>query len=79
MLLGDLRAVVRGPFASGLSDEEVARLLDLPLAGLLPTEPDLPGMLGAGEPPGARERGPLARFCEEVWARVLPGGGGVPA
>ncbi|MEU7133090.1 septum site-determining protein Ssd [Streptomyces sp. NPDC046261] len=78
MLLGDLRAVVRGPFGSGLGGEEISRLLGLPLAGELPLEPGLPDALNAGRPPGGGERGPLARFSAEFWAQALAEGGGVP-
>ncbi|WP_327354458.1 septum site-determining protein Ssd [Streptomyces sp. NBC_01304] len=68
MVLRDLRAVVRGPFGAGLDGEEVARLLELPLAGELPFEAGLPAAQG---PPGRGGRGPLARFCSEFWARAL--------
>jgi hypothetical protein len=62
---------VRGPCGPGLDDEEIARLLDLPLAGELPPEPGLSDALDGGEPPGGSPRGPLARFCAEFWGRVL--------
>ncbi|WEV26813.1 CpaE-like family protein [Streptomyces sp. 71268] len=75
MVLRDLRVVVRGPTGDGLADEEIARLLDLPLAGELPPETGLLAALESGEPPGASERGPLARFCADFWARALPSGG----
>lgn len=75
-VLNDLRVVVRGPTADGLDDTEIARLLELPLVGELPPEPGLHAALEAGEPPGAGEDGPLARFCADFWARALPGGGG---
>ena len=71
MVLRDLRAVVRGPYASGLDDREVARLLGLPLAGEVLVES---GLLRATEnrrPPGTSARGPLARFCREFWDRAL--------
>ncbi|MFD8385152.1 septum site-determining protein Ssd [Streptomyces sp. NPDC059679] len=71
MVLRDLRAVVRGPCGPGLDDEEIARLLDLPLAGELPSEPGLSDAWDGGEPPGGSARGPLARFCAEFWGRVL--------
>jgi hypothetical protein len=48
----------------------VARLLELPLAGEVPTElldPD------GGTPPGSAARGPLARFCSAFWSRALTG------
>jgi hypothetical protein len=70
MVLGDLRVVVRAPYASGLDEREVARLLELPLAGEVPTElldPD------GGTPPGSAARGPLARFCSAFWSRALTG------
>ncbi|MGP3999633.1 septum site-determining protein Ssd [Streptomyces sp. 8N706] len=76
MVVRDLRAVVRGPRGAGLDDEEIARLLGLPLAGGLAPEPGLPGSLEGGAPPGSSVRGPLARFCSGFWEQVLPGGGG---
>ncbi|MFI9203937.1 septum site-determining protein Ssd [Streptomyces sp. NPDC053048] len=78
MMLGDLRAVVRGPFGPGFDGQEVARLLGLPLAGELDPEPGLPEALNAGRPPGGGERGPLARFSAEFWGRALAGTGGMP-
>ncbi|GAB3265372.1 septum formation initiator [Kineosporia babensis] len=72
-LVGDLRAVVRGPAPSGLSPLSICSALDLPLAGLLPPEPRLRAALERGEPPGLRERGPLARFCRELLGPELPG------
>ncbi|MFF9041555.1 septum site-determining protein Ssd [Streptomyces sp. NPDC014892] len=67
MVLRDLRVAVRGPYAPGLDDHEVARLLGLPLAGEVPTEAGLPD---GGTPPGGVPRGPLARFCEGFWERA---------
>ncbi|WP_344018920.1 septum site-determining protein Ssd [Streptomyces luteireticuli] len=78
MMMGDLRMVVRGPCGPGLDGEEVARLLALPLAGEVPEDPGLSRALAAGRPPGA-DRGPLAAFCAEFWAQVLPDGEGVAA
>ncbi|WP_329546317.1 septum formation initiator [Streptomyces sp. NBC_01356] len=74
MVLRDLRVAVRGPYAPGLDDREVARLLGLPLVGEVPVEPPL---LDGGVPPGGSARGPLARFCSAFWARVPVEGGGV--
>ncbi|MFI2509600.1 septum site-determining protein Ssd [Streptomyces sp. NPDC018972] len=71
MVLRDLRVAVRGPYAPGLNDREVARLLGLPLAGDLPVEPALRRPYEADRPPGASGRGPLARFCKEFWERAL--------
>lgn len=77
MVLRDLRMVAREVPGQELEDEEIARLLGLPLAGELPWEPDLSVELARGEPPGASQRGVLGRFCAEFWERALPSGGGV--
>lgn len=71
MVLRDLRVAVRGPYAPGLDDREVARLLGLPLVGDVPVEPGLQHPPGPGRPPGASGRSPLARFCKEFWERAL--------
>ncbi|CAM5479925.1 Septum formation initiator OS=Streptomyces viridochromogenes OX=1938 GN=ACM01_44530 PE=4 SV=1 [Streptomyces viridochromogenes] len=71
LLLRDLRLAVRGPYAPGLDDREVARLLGLPLVGEVPVEPGLLRPHEHREPPGAAARGPLARFCREFWERAL--------
>ncbi|MER7916396.1 MULTISPECIES: septum site-determining protein Ssd [unclassified Streptomyces] len=76
VVVRDLRVAVRGPYASGLDDREVARLLGLPLAGEVPVEPGLLRPRGGGRPPGASGRGPLARFCAEFWERALVESGG---
>ncbi|MFE7776562.1 septum site-determining protein Ssd [Streptomyces sp. NPDC057445] len=75
MVLGDLRVVVRGPYASGLDEQWVADALELPLAGELPIDAGLPADLDGGIPPGAGARGPLARFCSAFWERAFAGGG----
>ncbi|UNO40686.1 septum site-determining protein Ssd [Streptomyces sp. MST-110588] len=72
MVLRDLRTVVRADPAAGMTDEEIARLLGLPLAGELPWEPGLLEELARGAPPGASVRGPLGRFCTAFWERALP-------
>ncbi|GAA0648816.1 septum formation initiator [Streptomyces thermocarboxydovorans] len=71
MVLRDLRVAVRGPYAPGLDDHEVARLLDLPLAGDVPVEPALQRAHQPARPPAASGRGPLAHFCKEFWERAL--------
>ncbi|OIJ89738.1 septum site-determining protein Ssd [Streptomyces colonosanans] len=72
MVLGDLRIAVRGPYAPGLDDREVARLLGLPLVGEVPHEtPPRDGSV----PPGGAARGPLARFSSAFWERALAGAG----
>ncbi|QMU74675.1 septum formation initiator [Streptacidiphilus sp. PB12-B1b] len=75
MRLSDLRAVVRGPAPSGVTGEEVARGLRLPLAGELLAEPGLATDLERGRPPGARPRGPLGRFCSAFLTKALPSAG----
>lgn len=87
MMTRDLRAVVRTPggpggprtYASGLDEKEVARLLELKLAGELPWEPRLLESVESGTPPGARKHGALAHFCRSFWAQTLgdTAGGGV--
>ncbi|MGW1586249.1 septum site-determining protein Ssd [Streptomyces sp. NPDC002386] len=76
MVVRDLRVAVRGPYAHGLDDREVARLLGLPLAGEVPVEPALQRAHGTTKPPGASGRGPLARFCTTFWAQALAETGG---
>ncbi|MEU9445535.1 septum site-determining protein Ssd [Streptomyces sp. NPDC048304] len=76
MVVRDLRVAVRGPYAPGLDDQEVARLLGLPLAGEVPVEPALQRPHGGAKPPGATGRGPLARFCATFWERALVEAGG---
>lgn len=77
MVLRDLRVAVRGPYAPGLDDREVARLLGLPLLGEVPVDPGLSAAQDRGDPPGSDGRGPLARFCSAFWARAAVAGGGV--
>ncbi|GJF28350.1 septum formation initiator [Kitasatospora sp. NE20-6] len=80
MRMTDLRAVVRTPGPVGLTAVEIARNLGLAFAGELPPEPGLGLDVERGLPPGARERGPLARFCsgflDEVMPPVAAAGGG---
>jgi secretion/DNA translocation related CpaE-like protein len=71
-LCGDLRLVVRGPSPSGLSADEIAGALGLPLSGFLRPEPGIDLALERGEPPARRVRGPLAVLSEQLLADVLP-------
>lgn len=73
-LCADLRLVVRGPAPSGLSADEIAAALGLPLVGFLRPEPGIDLALERGEPPGRRGRSPLAALSEQVLADVLPAG-----
>ncbi|GGX74693.1 septum site-determining protein Ssd [Streptomyces minutiscleroticus] len=75
MVLPDLRVAVRGPYAPGLDDREVARLLGLPLIGEVPADPGLPAVQEKGRPPAGDGRGPLARFCTAFWDRAESAGG----
>ncbi|MFJ1750959.1 septum site-determining protein Ssd [Streptomyces sp. NPDC088116] len=77
MVIKDLRAVVRGPYAAGLDERWIADALRLPLVGELPLEPGLSEDLDGGAPPGSRARGPLAAFCTDFWERALAGDGSV--
>ncbi len=70
MVLRNLRVAVRGPYAPGLDDQEVARLLGLPSSGTCPSSPPSSART-APPPPGVTGRGPLARFCREFWERAL--------
>ncbi|MGX1223494.1 septum site-determining protein Ssd [Streptomyces ambofaciens] len=71
MVLRDLRVAVRGPYASGLDDREVARLLGLQLVGEVPVESGLLRATESKRPPGTPSRGPLARFSRGFWERAL--------
>ncbi|CAM5418894.1 Septum formation initiator OS=Streptomyces gougerotii OX=53448 GN=GCM10010227_41280 PE=4 SV=1 [Streptomyces diastaticus subsp. diastaticus] len=78
----DLRVVVRpagapGVPGHGLASGSVAGLLGLPLAGVLPHDPAAVEAQETGPPPGSGPRGPLARFCRELWDRAA-GPGPVP-
>jgi secretion/DNA translocation related CpaE-like protein len=77
MVLQDLRAVVRGPYATGLDERWIADALRLPLVGELPWEPGLAQAQDGGAPPGSSARGPLAAFCTAFWERALAGEGSV--
>ncbi|MEU6386637.1 septum site-determining protein Ssd [Streptomyces bauhiniae] len=76
MVVRDLRVAVRGPYGPGLDEEEVARLLGLPLIGTVPAEPALLRPRGTAGPPGASGRGPLSRFCAAFWEQALTEAGG---
>jgi secretion/DNA translocation related CpaE-like protein len=68
----DLRLVTRGPSPSGLSGEEVARALGLPLLAELRPEPGLDAALEHGDPPAQRGRGPLSIACTRLLDDLLP-------
>ncbi len=57
--------VVRGPSPGGLSADDVARTLELPVLAAMRPQPGLARMLDQGQPPG-RSRGPLATAAAEI-------------
>lgn len=66
---GAVEVVVRGPSPGGLTSDEVARALDLPVLATMRPEPGLARALERGGAPG-RPRGPLARAARTVLARM---------
>jgi secretion/DNA translocation related CpaE-like protein len=74
-----LAVVVRGSAPHGLAPAEIARSLDLPLAGALRSEPRLPRELDDGHPPAASGRGPLAELCQDLLQDLVPRGHRVAA
>ena len=72
VLCSDLRVVTRGPSPSGLTGEQIARALGLPLLGDLRVEPGLELALERGEPPARRGRTPLSALCGRLLDELLP-------
>ncbi len=66
----EVQVVVRGPAPAGLSSRDVSAALGVPVAGVLRPEPGLAAALERGEPPGRRDRGPLAEFCADFLDRL---------
>jgi secretion/DNA translocation related CpaE-like protein len=75
-LAREVSAVVRLPSASGLTGEEIATALELPLAAELRPEPGIAAALDRGESPVRRPRGPLATTCRALLDRTGSGAGG---
>jgi hypothetical protein len=75
VLCRDLRVVTRGPSPAGLTGEQVARALGLPLLGELKPEPGLALALERGEPPGRRGRTPLTTVCGRLLDELVPASG----
>lgn len=67
-----VEVVVRGPAPGGLTAEEVAGSLGLPLLHAMRAERDLAGAVERGRPPGSG-RGPLATAARAVHDRLLAG------
>ena len=72
VLCRDLRVVTRGPSPSGLSGDQVARALGLPLLADLRAEPGVELALERGEPPARRGRTPLSAACGSLLDELLP-------
>ena len=66
---GALRLAVRGPSPGGVTAEEIARALDVPLLVAMRPEPGLARTVEAGRSPG-RPRGPLAGAARTVLAEL---------
>ena len=67
-----LSVVVRGAPPLGVAPAELARALELPLAGELRSEPRLDQQLEVGQAPAANGRGPLAELCRELLRDLVP-------
>lgn len=67
-----LSVIVRGPTPAGVEPAEVARILDLPLAGVMRPEPRLARTLESGAAPAASGRGPLAELSRHLLAELQP-------
>ncbi|HEX5199688.1 MAG TPA: septum site-determining protein Ssd [Actinoplanes sp.] len=68
---GDLAVVVRGPAPVPLPPREVAKALELPLAGVLRAEPDMLVEIENGKGPAHAARGRLAALCRELLDNLL--------
>jgi secretion/DNA translocation related CpaE-like protein len=69
--VGDLRLVVRTPAPGGLQPDEIAQVLDLPLDGVLKSEPAVAQDVESGIPPGSRERGSLTELCSTLLTELV--------
>jgi secretion/DNA translocation related CpaE-like protein len=65
-----LSVVVRGPAPGGLTADEVAASLHLPLAGHVRAEPGLSRALERGVAPAGDGKGPLAALCQRLLDEV---------
>jgi len=71
-LCADLRLVTRGPSPAGLTGQQLAGALGLPLHAELRAEPGLDVALERGQPPGQRLKGPLSDACRRLLDELLP-------
>lgn len=67
-----MELVVRAPGPGRLRSREIARALDLPIAGTMRSEPGLSLALERGKPPAGTGRGPLAVLCRRLIAGIGP-------
>jgi secretion/DNA translocation related CpaE-like protein len=70
-LCRDVGLVVRGPSPGGLTGEQIAGWLGLPLRGEVRAEPALEQALERGDAPGRQARSPLARLCARLLDDLL--------
>ncbi len=69
----DVSVVVRGPAPGKLRPRDVAKALNLPLAGSLRPEPAMCQALERGEAPTASGTGPLAELCKRIIGDLTSG------
>jgi hypothetical protein len=67
-----LEVIVRAPGPGRLRSREIARALDLPIAGTMRSEPGLSLALERGRPPAGTGRGPLAVLCRRLIGDIAP-------
>ncbi len=70
-LCRDVGLVVRGPSPGGLTGDQIAGWLGLPLRGEVRAEPALELALERGDAPGRQLRSPLARLCTRLLDDLL--------
>jgi secretion/DNA translocation related CpaE-like protein len=67
----ELSVVVRHETTRRMSANEVAKTLELPLAGQIKSESRLADALERGCPPASDQRGPLAAFCRQLLQKAM--------
>jgi secretion/DNA translocation related CpaE-like protein len=69
-----LALVVRGPIPGGVEATGIAAALDVPLVGVMLSDPGLGRALAGGDAPAASGRGPLAELCRNLLIDIRPRG-----